>query len=159
MKASAIKGLQVRPAGGEEVTGTVADLILDTDERRVVAVQVNRLENVEMYVLAAGDIEGISENGMTARRDAVLLPQEDAANYLTLPTFNRLLDQKAMTEGGDVLGKLADIDVNTDTWEIDGYGIVNNLAEDLAQGEHELSPDQVLSAGAHMLLVSPSGQA
>lgn len=154
MKASAIKGLTVHPVGSGEVTGTVGDLILDTDERRVVALQINRLANVEMYVLDVGDIEHIGDDGVAARADAVLLPQQDATRYLPLPTFNRLMDQKAMTESGDVLGKLADIDVNTATWMIEGYGIVRDLATDFARGEMQLTPDQVLSAGAHMLLVA-----
>lgn len=153
MKATSIKGLPVRPQDGDADTGTVADLLLDSEERRVLAFHVSRLENDTIYVLDVSDVISVSDDGVVAQPDAVFLPEPDAQRYDTLPTLGRMLEEKAMTESGRILGKLSDIDVDTATWKVTGYDVVGNLAEAFQHGEQRIAAEEVISAGAQMLLV------
>lgn len=152
MKATAMRGLPVSPQGSAGVTGTVSDFLLDLEERRILALQVTS-DDGTVYVLDVGDVESVEDREVNASADAVLLPQADAEQYETLPTLGRMLEEKAMTESGRVLGKLTDIDVDTTTWVVTGYGVVSNFADALQHGEQEIPTTDVLNAGAHVLLV------
>ena len=153
MRATDITGLPVQPEGTDDVTGTVSDIVLDAEERRAVAIIVTRAENETLYVLDVGDIVTVDDRGVRARRDAEILPLSDARQYDSTPSFGRMLEEKAMTESGRVLGKLTDLDLDTSSWKVTGYEIADGYNQVLEHGEQCLSPDQLVSAGAHLLLV------
>lgn len=154
MRATEVKGCGVHPADSEELTGTVTDLVLDVGERRIVSLLVQR-DDKTLYSLSVGDIQRVGED-IETMRDAALIPLDDSTRPDGLPSFNSMVEEKAMTESGTVIGKLSDLEIDERTWNVTAYAVVTSTLEALEHGERCLPADQLVSAGAHMLLVSDS---
>ena len=157
MRATEIRGRLVRPAGSSEVTGSVTDLILDLGQRRVVALTVLRQENQTLYVLGVEDVQSVDDVVETLA-DSVLIPVQATPQYAGLPVFSGMLEEKALTESGKVVGKLTDLEIDERSWNITAYDVVEGALQSLDQDQHRVPAEQVMSAGAHMLLVADKAE-
>jgi uncharacterized protein YrrD len=153
MHATEIRGRLVCPAGSGEVTGSVTDLILDLGQRRVLAIIVLRQQNQTRYVLGVEDVQAVHDVVETLA-DSVLIPLEATQQYEGLPVFSGMLEEKALTESGKVVGRLTDLEIDDRSWNITAYDVVEGALQTLDLDSHRLPADRVMSAGAHMLLVA-----
>lgn len=151
MKATDIKGQAVVPEGSTSATGNVVDLILDMGECRMVALLV-RSDSGDEYVLPVDDIRTVRDTGVSAARDAAILPLADAPGYTSYPTFDRIFNQDAVTQSGRNLGKLVDLEIDDASWNIREYDVVDNYAEAFVRGPRRIPASRV-EAGARMLMV------
>ncbi len=151
MRATDIKGLPVGPEGSESRTGTVADLILNLDERRVLALLV-RSGQGEPYVLPVDDVSAVTAEALIARPDAAILPLADTPGYTPYPTFDRIFNQDAITESGENLGKVVDIKIDEGSWAVREYDVVKSYAEAFEQGATSIPASRV-ETGARMIMV------
>lgn len=156
MKATDVKGLPVHPAGSVDTTGTVGDLILDLDERRVLALLVNPVQDSVQYVLEIGDVERVDTGSIIARRDGAIQPLTDTPHVSVYPTFNRLFNEDAMTDTGQNLGKVVDLTIQPGTWEIIEYDVVDSYVDAFEHGSKAIPANRV-HAGARMVMVSDTG--
>jgi sporulation protein YlmC with PRC-barrel domain len=151
MRATDIKGLQVLPEGSGSPTGTVNDLVLDPNERRVLALLV-RSGDGDPYVLPVDDVRAVTGDALTARRDAAILPLADTPGYTPYPTFDRIFNQDAITESGENLGKVVDLEIDDRSWAIREYDVVKSYVEAFEQGSTGIPASRV-ETGARMIMV------
>jgi uncharacterized protein YrrD len=86
--------------------------------------------------------------------DAALIPLDDSSRFEGLPSFNGIVEEKAMTESGTVIGKLSDLEIDERTWSVTAYDVITSTLEALEGGERRVPADRLVLAGAHMLLMS-----
>lgn len=151
MRATDIKGLPVSPEGSPSRTGNVADLVLDLGEHRVLALVV-RSGQGEPYVLPVDDVQTVTGDVLTARRDAAILPLADTPGYSPYPTFDRIVNQDAISESGKNLGKVVDLEIDEQSWAVREYDIVKSYAEAFEKGATAI-PAARVETGARMIMV------
>lgn len=151
MRATDVKGLSVSPEGGASPTGTVTDLILNPEERRVLALLVRSGQD-ESYVLPVDDVLAVTAGAVTVRPDAAILPLADTPGYSPFPTFDRIFNQDAITESGENLGKVADIEIDEQSWVVREYDVVKSYTEAFEKGATGIPASQV-ETGARMIMV------
>lgn len=153
MRATEIKGLPVA-AGERETPGTVTDLILDLDERRVLALQVMVPGIAVEYGLEVADVGGITGEGVQTSPVARILPLTDLPALQPKPTFNWMIRQNVLSENGTLLGKLTDLEIDPATWQVTAFDLVRDYARDFSQGPLRVPANQVLATGRESIIVA-----
>src|SRR5579884_2760945 len=152
MKVSSIKGLSVDHVDEDQGRASVSDLILDVDERRVLALQLSWSSTPTQYAVSVDDVQSVGSDGVSLNPLATILPLPDLPQYLSKPSVNRMLGERAVSEVGTALGDLSDIVVDTGTWTIRSYSVVRDLARAFENGPEEIPADRV-ATGAESLMV------
>lgn len=153
MKGTDIKGLPVRSENTGRAGETVNDLILDTEERRVLALQLLPTGGGTLDVLPVDAVARIDQQGVVVERGAAPLPASDCPRYESKPTLNKIIQEDVVTQTGRNLGKLADIDVDPQTWHITAYDVAGNMTEVFRHDLRRIPAEDVVT-GEKMIMVA-----
>lgn len=154
MKATEIKGLEVRVEGASEPAGTVSDLEFDLDRRVVTGICTVQEGRAPTYVLRPDDVRSVSEGVLHLQQGAAPIPLSDSPADRAAPTFNSLEDMDVMTETGRPLGTLSDVKIDVGDWSITQY-VVFEPYNEFNRNPMEVDAGLV-SYGAQNLFVSES---
>lgn len=158
MKATALKGLGVRSANSSETLETVEDLILDVDERHILALQLTQGDSELQFVLPVSDVQSVDDQEIVVQSGAAPIPLPDQGSYLNKPTLNKMIGESAITEDGQSLGKVADLDIDTVTWQVQQYDIMVNVADAFKNGLQQIPVGSAMT-GERTLIVTRGGNA
>jgi len=154
MKSSDIKGLPVEPVGpGRQAH--ISDLILDIEQRNVLALQLDWSGVDVPYAVAVGDVQNVTDSGVLLAPQATILPLADLPQFMPNPTLNRLLGENVLSESGQVLGTLQDVEIDLESWTISAYSVLRNVTAALEQGLDDFPAARVLT-GAESLTIRGS---
>lgn len=147
MYASDLKGRAIVTLSNAEKVGTVDDVLFDTQYRQVLGLRVRKgLLNHSEAVLR----EAVSAIG----DDAITVPSPDALNEeKRFPELQRAasLEQvhntKVVTEGGQLLGTVGDLEVDDEARTVISYALAAPLLDRLRHREAHISAHDVLQIG------------
>ncbi|MGH2448036.1 MAG: hypothetical protein ACRDFS_05470 [Chloroflexota bacterium] len=152
MKGTEIKGLLVEPADAGMGQGSVDDLILDSEERRVLALQLIWTGAPRPFVAPVEGIKSVDARAVVLEPLTNIIPLQDSPALIGKPTLNSLLEIEALNESGQVVGRLADVEVEVPEWTISSYDVRGDFAEAFYQGLHRVPVSEVRSGARSLTL-------
>jgi uncharacterized protein YrrD len=131
MKATQLRGMAVVSIADANKMGEVQDLVLTPDALNVVAVRVK--------LIPEGMVKTVSATEMRAGRDAVTttdprsITEEGLTEVEGTVDLSTLLGARALSHGGNLLGHVEDVELDTDM-NITGYELGKGTLSDLFGG-------------------------
>jgi uncharacterized protein YrrD len=135
MKATQMRGMPVVSIAGANKMGEVQDLVLTPDAQHVVAVRVK--------LIPEGIVKTVSAAEMRVGRDAVTttdprsITEEGLTEVEGTVDLSTLLGARALSHGGNLLGHVEDVELDTDL-NITAYELGKGALSDLFGGRRSL---------------------
>ena len=131
--------------------GVVKDILIDIDQREVVALGLRdnflSLSGMPQYML----IDSISQIG-----DVVLVESEDVIETIDLDAYTPLINSEVITESGEPLGRVRDFQFDLGTGKVNSL-IIASLGfpqiPDQLISTYEIGIEEVISSGPNRLIV------
>jgi uncharacterized protein YrrD len=155
MKASRIRDMAVVSIEDAEKIGTVHDLLVNPDGQRVVALLVKTGKGQEPSVVPVDEIASIGRDAITihdSRGVATDLALEEGTVH-----FGRLLGTKVLTRSGDLLGTVAEVEVDSSSFAIVGYELSTGTVSDVIGNRKKLASYDGVHYGKDILMVRDTG--
>lgn len=158
MQASELKGRAVVAMSNAEKIGQVADVLFDALFRQVLGFRVKKGGLL-------GQTESLLRNSVTAiGADALTVPSPDVINdedrfaeLADAATLNQVEGTKVVTEGGELLGTIAHLEIDDDARKVTSYILSSSLLSRVMQHEDEsVKADEVIRLGAGGIMVVPN---
>lgn len=150
-----LSGLAVVTLAGGEKLGRVDDIVFDPNTGRVTGFFVDRGGMFSKpKFLPAGDVQSLGEDALTVTSDKVLLDGPSAlTGELAAKTAENL---PVLNPVGTVLGKVADIGVDTQSLSVPYLILATGIIGDTLHGKPHLPISAVQTVGADSVIVSAS---
>lgn len=150
MKASELRGKAVVTIEGAEKLGIVRDVLIDTEARRIVALQLKTEIASEAELVPVERVHSTGKDAITLERAAV--PREghpSGGREEGTISLTELLDTKALSYEGNHLGTVADVHFDPATFQITEYELRAGLLAGITGGRKKLqaTPDIHLGKG------------
>jgi sporulation protein YlmC with PRC-barrel domain len=140
MRVSAALGRKVVSLDTAETVGTLDEFVVDPAQRRIIALGVAGVKHGN--VVRWNDIESFGPDAVTVRAaDRIGNPDTDADRLGGKD--HRFLDKRVLTDAGDELGPLEDVEFDADSGEL----------QSLVLAGQQVSADRLLGVGSYAVVV------
>ncbi len=154
---SELAGLAVVSLSGGDRLGRIDDVIFDAAKSAIVGVLVDRGGMFSKpKFLDATHIRAVGSDALTIDSEAALTEHDPAATGLSAQPAKPLGGRPVLTEAGSIIGKIADIAVDTDTLQVPYFVISTGLLDNALHGKPQLPLTMVQAIGADSVIVSNS---
>ena len=150
-----LSGLAVVALAGGEKLGRIDDVVFDPSSGRVTGFFVDRGGMFSKpKFLPAGDVQGLGDDALTVASDKALLDGPSAlTGELAAKTAEGL---PVLNPAGTVLGKVADIGVDTQAMSVLYLILATGIIGDTLHGKPHLPVSAIQTVGADSVIVSAS---
>ena len=155
MQASDLKGRAVVVLSTAEKVGHVEDVLFDAQFRQVLGFRVKKgglLSKSE--ALPRDSVAAIGADALTVASPDVINDQERFADLAHAATLNQVEETKVVTEGGQLLGTIAHLQIDDDARKVTAYVFTSSLMERvLRHDETFVKADEVMRLGEGGIMV------
>ena len=154
MKANRLLGMPVVSIDGAQKVGRIHDLVVNPGAGRILAVRI-KLE-------PAGIVKTVSATDVSVGRDAATLregrsvPEEELTEMEGTLDLSKLRRTKVLTHGGDLLGRVEDVEFDPEGFRITEYQVGGGPVVDLFLGSKTVVAGEGIRYGRDLLVV-PDG--
>ncbi|NQZ61490.1 PRC-barrel domain-containing protein, partial [Crocosphaera sp.] len=142
---------QVITREGGKKLGVVKEILVDIDQREVVALGLRdnmlSLSGMPQYIY----ITSIRQIG-----DVILVDNEDAIETVDIDLYSPVINSEVITEAGEPLGRVRDFQFDLETGQVSSI-IIASLGypqiPDQVLSTYEISMEEVVSSGPNRLIV------
>ena len=154
IKASELKGRAVVSLTQAEKIGTVASVILDPAASRVAGLTVRTGILGGPKILRASDIRSLGIDAVTIH-DSSLLHDDtgEVPELKDLPTLDDMIEMKIISESGQLLGTLGNVEIDPDQYQITRYELSGTLWDQLKHSNRTFDAVPGLRFGKQLLVV------
>lgn len=135
MKATQLRGMPVVSIAGAENLGEVQDLVLNPDARHVVAVRIKLVPEGVVKTVSTLEVR-VGHDAVTIK-DPRSVTEEELTEVEGTVDLSKLLGTRALSHGGNLLGHIEDVELDTDL-NITGYELGKGALSDLFGGRRDL---------------------
>ena len=148
-----LAGLAVVTLTGGERLGRVDDVVFQPATGQVVGFLVDQGGMFsKLRFLAVGEVRGLGADALTIEGKEALTEAAPAGAGET--AAKPLAGRPVLNQAGAILGKVADVAVDTDTLQIPFLLLATSLLDNALHGKPHLSLSQVQAVGADSVIVS-----
>ena len=154
MKASRIREMAVVSIDDAEKIGSVQDILVNPDGQRVIALRIKPAQGRDTTVVPVEEVASIGRDAITIRDTrgiATEVPTDPGTVYL-----GKLLGTKVLTRAGDMLGTVAEVEIDPTDFRITGYELSTGLMSDLFGNRKRLSSSGDVHYGKDILMIRES---
>jgi uncharacterized protein YrrD len=154
IKASELKGRAVVSLTQAEKIGTVASVILDPAASRVAGLTVRTGILGGPKILRSSDIRSLGIDAVTIH-DSSLLHDDtgEVPELKDLPTLDDMIEMKIISESGQLLGTLGNVEIDPDQYQITRYELSGTLWDQLKHSNRTFDAVPGLRFGKQLLVV------
>ena len=156
MKAKDLKGFAVVSLKEGNKVGTVEDLLFDARFRTLLGFRLKHDAQYATPVILRSNVSAIGHDAITVSNlDDVM----DLAQHPELQTaipLAQISSTKVVSDKGDVLGTIDDIEIDDDAQTAQAYLLSMSLLERLGQQHHKILVDRVIQVGTGGLMTVTS---
>lgn len=151
MKASRLKGMSIVSISQAQKVGTATDVILNPDARRVVGIRMKTLVEDTARVIPAEQVT-VGRDAITIQDDRV--PQEERIPEGERTTsLNTLLGSKVLTRSGNLLGTVAEVEIDPSDMRITSYVLNTGILSGLTGSGKKVPAEMDVHYGRDILVV------
>jgi uncharacterized protein YrrD len=154
IKASELKGRAVVSLTQAEKIGSVASVILDPAASRVAGLTVRTGILGGAKILRASDIRSLGIDAVTIH-DSSLLHDDtgEVPELKDLPTLDEMIEMKIISESGQLLGTLGNVEIDPDQYQITRYELSGTFWDQLKHSNRTFDAVPGLRFGKQLLVV------
>jgi uncharacterized protein YrrD len=155
MQASELKGRAVVVLSTAEKVGQVEDVLFDAQFRRVLGFRVKKAGfRGKTEALPRESVASIGADALTVPSPDVINDQERFAQLAAAATLNQVEQTKVVTEGGELLGTIAHLEIDDDARKVTAYALASTLRERVMRHEETfVKADEVMRLGEGGIMV------
>ena len=158
MRFSELKGKSVVSVTGARKLGKVEDALVRSVQDSIAALRVRTEQKGPGYVVADEHIRAIGRDAVTIdSQDSLRMPGE-VPNLTGLMSLASIIDSRVVTEGGEVLGTITDVEFDPTIRKVISLEYDGGLLGALLKRRHMLSPKEVISIGGGIVTVSEAAR-
>lgn len=152
-----LAGLAVVSLTGGDRLGRIDDVIFDTAKAVIVGILVDRGGMFSKpKFLEATHVRAVGSDALTIDSETALTDYDSSALGASAQPVKPLGGRPVLTEAGSIIGKVADIAVDTDTLQVPYFVIATGLLDNTLHGKPHLPMAMVQTVGADSVIVSNS---
>ena len=153
MKVSDLQGREVVSLDKADKVGYVDHVLLDLNAEQAVAIEVKLLGLFSGdKILPWADIQSIGEDAVTIQNEEVLRDEKDSP-LRDYPSAASIEGSKVMTQDGQDVGSVGDVDIDPGTGKVVAYLLKEGLLASLAHNKREIPVADVISISPNMIVV------
>ena len=157
IKASELKGRAVVSLTQAEKIGTVTSVILDPAASRVAGLTVRTGILGGAKLLRSSDIRSLGIDAVTIHDSSLLHDDTSEVPELKdLPTLDDMIEMKVISESGQLLGTLGNVEIDADQYQITRYELSGTLWDQLKHSNRTFAAVPGLRFGKQLLVVPDS---
>jgi uncharacterized protein YrrD len=154
IKASELKGRAVVSLTQAEKIGSVVSVILDPAASRVAGLTVRTGILGGAKLLRASDIRSLGIDAVTIHDSSLLHDDASEAPELKdLPTLDDMIEMKVISENGQLLGALGNVEIDSDQYQITRYELSGTFWDQLKHSNRTFDAVPGLRFGKQLLVV------
>jgi uncharacterized protein YrrD len=161
MQASELKGRAVVVLSTAEKVGQVEDVLFDAQFRQVLGLRVKKGGLFgKTEALPRESVSSIGADAVTVPSPDVINDQERFAQLVGAARLNQVEQTKVVTEGGELLGTIAHLEIDDDARKVTAYALASSLRERVMRHEETfVKADEVIRLGEGGIMVVPNAVA
>lgn len=149
-----LAGLAVVSLSGGDRLGRVDDVILDASKAAIVGILVDRGGMFSKpKFLEASHVRGLGTDALTIDAETALTDYDPNTLGASVQAVKPLDGRPVLTEAGSIIGKIADVAVDTDTLQVPYFLISTGLLDNTLHGKPHLPLTAVKTIGADSVIV------
>ena len=153
MKASELKGRAVVTLSDAEKVGQVSDVLFDATYREVLGFRVKKGTFGTTDALTRASVSAVGKDAVTVPGPDVVNTQDRLPDLLGAASLDQAHGTKVVSEGGSLLGTIADVEVDDDVRTVTGYTLSAPLLDRLRGREPRFSAADVKSLGEGGIMI------
>ncbi|HUX88220.1 MAG TPA: PRC-barrel domain-containing protein [Chloroflexota bacterium] len=156
MRLSKLEGKTVIGLTGAQKLGKVDDAFSDSYAGKIVGLKITGLQDGTELVTSIEHVKSIGPDAVIVDSKDSLEAAGAASNVANLISLKSLLNNRVVTEGGQVLGTLYDVEIDPRTHQIVDYHYDGGPLGEIFHRGHILQPKDVIGSGPGLVTVSSS---
>ncbi len=154
MKLGELKGKQVVAVGQATKVGVVLDVILDASCREIESLVIGGDKSSPDRAVSGQNVTAIGRDVVTIDSTGSLRLFDPATPEANLPRASSILGSHIVTQGGQIIGQISDIDFYPNTRQIVGFEFDGGPIGSIFGRHHLLDPRNIIRVGPGLVTVS-----
>ena len=159
MKASDLKGRAVVTLSDAIKVGRVTDVLFDAEYRQVLGFRIKAGTFSRQEAVSRANVTGVGHAAVTVRSPDVINVEDRLSDLVGAVPFSRARGTKVVTEGGELLGTISEIELDDEARTVTAYRLAPRLGDRLRRREPRIEAAQVLRLGEGGLMIVPDAVA
>ena len=159
VKASDLKGRAVVTLSDAIKVGRVTDVLLDAAYREVLGFRIKAGTFRRPEAVSRTNVTGVGHAAVTVRSPDVINVEDRLSALAGAVTLSRARGTKVVTEGGELLGTISEIELDAEARTVTAYRLAPRLGDRLRRREPRIEARQVLRLGEGGLMIVPNSVA
>ncbi len=158
MRADELNGRGVVALSSAEKIGQVDDVLFDAQFRQVLGFRIKKGGLFgQTEVLLRDNVASLGEAALTVPSPDVINDEGRFAELAHAATLSQVEGTKVVTEGGDLLGTIAHLEIDGDARTVTAYALASSLTDRVLRREEEtVAADEVLRLGEGGIMIVPN---
>lgn len=157
MKASDLKGRAVVTLSDAAKVGQVDDVLFDAEYRKVLGFRVKQgglLARSE--AVSRESVAGVGADALTVTSPEAINAEERFAGFVGAATLGQVKGTKVVTEGGDLLGSVDELELDDEARAVTAYTLAAPLLDRLRHNQPRIPAQDVLRLGEGGIMIVPN---
>jgi uncharacterized protein YrrD len=159
MKATDLKGRAVVTLSDAIKVGRVDDVLFDAEYREVLGFRIKTGTFSRPEAVSRANVTGVGHAAVTVRSPDVINLEDRLIDLVGAATLRRARGTKVVTEGGELLGRIGEIELDDEARAVTAYRLAAPLWARLRRREPRIEAQQVLRLGEGGLMIVPNAVA
>jgi uncharacterized protein YrrD len=159
MKATDLKGRAVVTLSDAIKVGRVDDVLFDAEYREVLGFRIKTGTFSRPEAVSRANVTGVGHAAVTVRSPDVINLEDRLIDLVGAATLRRARGTKVVTEGGELLGRIDEIELDDEARAVTAYTLAAPLWARLRRREPRIEAQQVLRLGEGGLMIVPNAVA
>jgi sporulation protein YlmC with PRC-barrel domain len=159
VKATDLKGRAVVTLSDAIKVGRVDDVLLDAAYREVLGFRIKAGTFSRLEAVSRANVTGVGHAALTVRSPDVINVEDRLSALAGAVPLSRARGTKVVTEGGELLGTISEIELDDEARTVTAYRLAPRLWNRLRRREPRIEARQVLRLGEGGLMIVPNSVA
>lgn len=155
MKASDLKGRGVVTLSDATKVGHVDDVLFDAAYRRVLGFRVKKGTFGRAEALPRASVSAVGHDALTVASPDAVNAEDRFAELAGATALSQVQGTKVVTEGGDLLGTIAEVAVDEEMRAVTAYTLSASLLKRIEHHEPTIEANEVLHLGEGGIMIVP----
>jgi uncharacterized protein YrrD len=159
VKASDLKGRAVVTLSDAIKVGRIDDVLFDPQYREVLGFRIKAGTFSRPEAVSRANVTGVGHAAVTVRSPDVINVEDRLSALAGAVPLRRARGTKVVTEGGELLGTISEIELDDEARTVTAYRLAPRLWDRLRRREPRIEARQVLRLGEGGLMIVPNAVA
>jgi uncharacterized protein YrrD len=156
VKASDLKGRAVVTLSDAIKVGRIDDVLFDAEYREVLGFRIKTRTFSRPEAVSRANVTGVGHAAVTVRSPDVINVEDRLIDLVGAASLSRARGTKVVTEGGELLGTIGEIELDDEARAVTAYSLAAPLLDRLRHRQPRIEAQQVLRLGEGGLMIVPN---